>query len=124
MRSEKFAAATPDQLTVAIGKLRRIALNSGKLAGIEGPEFLDVETSTWSNVWMYPERPPIAARVTVKRSDVTDALPTGVLLAEWFVESDAWHEQPVTMLGGMAEIAAIARAFAIDLDGRLIRRER
>lgn len=94
---------------VTIHGLRKIAEQSGKYAGSEGPFFCGPD-GKWTEVWLSND-PPAAAKFIVYRHDSSRPI---VGIATWKERSSGnsptWKSMPSLMLGKVAESDAIKRA--------------
>ena len=124
-----------DKLVIGttIDGARVIAERSGKYAGQVGPFWTAGDTFTdehgvahvvWQDIWLKKE-PPVGAKVGIIRSDFKEIL-WGVARFESYrptYNSPVWSKMPDHMLGKVAEMLALRKAFPNDLSGLYAKEE-
>lgn len=99
---------------------RRAVDQAGEALAISGGEWCGPE-GDWRDVWLVPQTPPAAARVTVKRGESEFV---GIALYTEYVQrkrdgdpNSQWTTRPAHMLAKCAEALALRKAFPFDLAG-------
>jgi phage recombination protein Bet len=111
-------------IQVGIDGLRLVAERTGKYAGQDPIEWLDVN-GTWSEVWTGEGDHPIAARCSVYRKDWPGRKATAVCRWDSYAQTygnppklgPTWAKMPDVMLGKCAEALALRRAFPAEMSG-------
>lgn len=109
------------QPQVSIDGMRLTAERSGKYAGQSAPEWCGAD-GVWKDVWLV-DKPPVAARVAVYRSDFTQPI-VAVALYREYVQTNKegtatkfWRDMPANQLCKCAESLALRKAFPNELAG-------
>lgn len=113
-----YAIRRGDTMTIQVGVdgLRLIAQRTGKFGGMDPISWLD-EDGQWSEVWTGIGDHPIAARVTVYRTDAPRGFHAAVRWDSYAQNTPTWKKMPDVMLGKCAESLALRRAFPAEMSG-------
>lgn len=109
------------RIQTGIDGYRSIANRTGLVDYVDGPEWT-ADGATWVPVWL-EDTPPRAARFTVKRKDRSRPETRTATWREYAQTNRqgeltrAWRELSATMLGKVAEAAALRAAFPDELGG-------
>ncbi len=101
-------------IMAGIDGLRIVAQRTGEYEGRTGPEWFD--GTRWLDVWTQ-DRPPLAARVGVRRRGFVEPLRAVVMWKEYGGTKANWRTMPAHMLAKVAETHALRAAFPHDLSG-------
>lgn len=128
MRRSKEGDKWVEKMVIQTGidGLRLQAERTGKFRGFGPPEWCGAD-GVWTDVWLVPDKPPSAARVTVLRLDEGQLEPVaipGIALYREYVQTNSsgqptqrWNTGPAGQLAKCAEALALRRAFPAELAG-------
>lgn len=105
----KRGANEPVTISISIDGFRAIAHASGVYAGEEGPLWCGKD-GQWVDVWT-EEKPPVAAKFTVYRTDFERPFTAVIHLAEFRNSSPLWQKAPVHQSGVRVASHAFRKAF-------------
>lgn len=104
-------------IEVSVDGFRLLSERSGKYAGMLGPLWCG-EDGEWRDVWLHPDKPPVAAKVGILRSDFKQPVWATALYDEYKVSTNRmWDEMPSNQLAIVAEKKARRIAFPYELGG-------
>ncbi|MBF0300157.1 MAG: phage recombination protein Bet [Oligoflexia bacterium] len=103
---------------ISIDGARLIAERTGLYKGQNGPFWCD-DDGIWIDVWL-KNKPPVAAKIGVIRSDFSEPLFATALYREYRPNGKQgfmWDKFPTLMTAKVAEMLALRRAFPCELSG-------
>lgn len=109
-------------IQVAIDGFRLVAERTGKYAGQLGPLWCG-DDGEWRDVWINGDKPPVAAKVGILRSDFKEPLWGVARLASYAQKKKdgsftrMWAMMPDVMIAKCAEGLALRRGFPQELSG-------
>ena len=113
-----YAIVRKGRMTIqtSIDGFRLIAERTGHYAGQLGPYWYDIETGTWSDVWVKDEL-PAAAKVGILRRDFQEPLWSTARFKSFNQKQNLWISMPEHMIAKVAEALGLRRAFPQELSG-------